>query len=469
MKNQLEKSIAKDEMNFELGDKRLNCRAKKMIETMSKNCDKQLTQKFSNASDLRGAYRFFNNPKISAKNILKPHKEEAIKRCQLQAVVLVIQDSSDISFDYMKCLEGFNPLHPHVDKGYRIHPCLVTTETGTPLGVLDSFDYSRAACTKKDKKEHRNQIEIQKKESYRWLQGYREACKLKRALPEIEVISIADRESDIYEHLIKAVEKKTVKAELLIRAQHNRSLVDEDENINKIQKKLIRGNRIATGSVLLNKNLPTERIATIAIRATTIVLRAPKTEKKKGLKPVTINAVLISEIDPPKDCTTTIDWVLLTTLPITTEEEVLRIAKLYSQRWSIEIYFKVLKSGCGIDKIHFQSVTAIKRYIAFAMLVAWKVMLITYLPREFPDAPCSILFTDLEWRLAHKKVYKDKPIPEKEPTLKEAVMLVAMLGGYQKRKDPPGIQTIWRGLTRLLDMLCGYELAQDLIVSVKMN
>ena len=136
---------------------------------------------------------------------------------------------------------------------------------------------------------------------------------------------------------------------------------------------------------------------------------------------------------------------------------------MYAKRWYIEIFFKVLKSGCGIDVPHFQKGSRIENYIALSMIVAWKVMLTTYLPREYPEASCTIIFTEIEWKLAHQAAYKkQRPLPENPPTLKEAVALVAMLGGYQKRKDPPGIQTVWRGVVRLMDMIYGYELTRDL-------
>jgi hypothetical protein len=82
---------------------------------------------------------------------------------------------------------------------------------------------------------------------------------------------------------------------------------------------------------------------------------------------------------------------------------------------------------------------------------------------DYPNAPCTILFTELEWKLAFMEAYtKPRPLPDKPPTLKEAVTLIAMLGGYQKRKAPPGIQTVWRGVTRLMDMLRGQELISQL-------
>jgi hypothetical protein len=100
------------------------------------------------------------------------------------------------------------------------------------------------------------------------------------------------------------------------------------------------------------------------------------------------------------------------------------------------------------------------------MIVAWKVMLTTYLPRAYPNEPCTCLFTEIEWKLAFRGARsKILPFPEEIPSLKEMAMLVAMLGGYQRRKDPPGIQTVWRGVVKLMDMVYGYELAQSICLS----
>lgn len=446
---------------FNLGDKRVNRRGNTMINQMSKNNQKSLPQIFSNEKDLKGAYRFLDNNLVTPDKILEPHKIATIARCKHQKTVLAIQDSSDLDFDYLESLDGFEPLHVNIDKGFRIHPVLATTEQGTPLGVLATFNYTR----KEEKStKHRNSLPIEEKESFRWLQGYIEACKLVQQMPEVQVISVADREADIYECLGAATDiKEPIKADILIRAQHNRSINETDGNIDKIEKKLIRCNKVYNAEIHLNKYRKNARKVNVAIRACTVSLKAPSTCKKKSLSPITINVVLVSEIDPKKG-TEPLHWLLLTTLPIDTEEEIRRIVSLYSRRWSIEIFFKVLKSGCSIDEIRFQEPNRIENYIAIAMIVGWKVMLATYLPREFPDAPASVLFTEVEWRLAFKRTFENKPIP-KSATLKEAVKYIAMLGGYQRRKDPPGIQTIWIGMNRLMDLAYGYDLVQEALAS----
>lgn len=456
-----------DMIPFNFGDRRIDSRANFMANMMIKNMGKTLPQTFITPGDLKGAYRFLENNLVNPNKILQPHIDETIIRCKDQEVVAVLQDSSDLDFDYMNCLEGFNPLHVHINKGFRIHPSLVITEQGTPLGILSTTNYTRSKEENELPKKHRNSLPIEEKESGRWLFGYREACKLAEKLPDVQVISIGDRESDIYEICLEAQLEDTQckKADVLIRSKHNRCLKDStDETEDKLEKKLIRCVVNNKGKIVVNKYRNDERTADVAIRACEVLIQAPNTCKKKSLPCIKMNAVLVSEVDPPEGIQP-LHWMLLTTLPINTAQEVQRIVLLYSKRWCIEIYFKVLKSGCKIDNTRFQNSKKIENYIAFAMIIAWKSMMITYLPREYPNEPCTCLFTEIEWKLAYHKIKGQMPFPKKNPTLKEMVCWIAMLGGYKKRKDPPGIQTVWQGIIRLMDMVSGYELTKKIILN----
>lgn len=453
------------DINFDFGDERINARADFMFKKMSKSCGKWLPEIFCSSTDLKGAYRFLSNNLVTPNKILKPHSTETVKRCLSQSTVAIIQDSSDLDYDYLQSLEGFESLHINVDKGFRIHPLLAITEEGTPLGILNTYNYTRAKVD--SSKKHRNSLPIEEKESYRWLWGYREACELSKQCPDTLVVCIGDRENDIYECLAEAQNTEIEHhAEILVRSKHNRTLADSvDETNNKLEKKLIRSAVKIEGKLDLNQYRKNSRTANIAVRSSKVLIKAPNTCKKKTLPPIEMNAVLVSEVDPPRG-QEAIQWLLLTTLPIQTADEISRIISLYSKRWGIEIYFKVLKTGCKIDAIRFQSTNRIENYIAFMMIVAWKVMITTYLPRQYPNAPCTILFTEIEWKLAYLSVYKnERPLPEQLPTLREALMLVAILGGYQKRKTLPGIQTVWRGMTRLIDTIIGYELGEKMALS----
>lgn len=432
--NQFQHSI----LDFDFGDRRVNKRANKMLDKMAVKCEKNLSQIFNNESDLKGAYRFFDNNLVSPDKILAPHVAETVLRCTRENLVAVIQDSSDLDFDYLQGIEGFEALHVNVEKGFRIHPSLVINNHGTPLGILASLNYTRSPETKtKD----RNSLPIEKKESYRWLAGFQEACKLKQQLPNVTVVSIADREGDIYECIAEAQDAEMRgKAHILVRSNHNRCLVTKDLVNNKLEKKLARSRVAYEAKVLLNQYRSNERTANVAIRATTVTLKAPRTLLKRDLSPLQINAVLISEVEPPKGAEP-LYWLLLTTLPIENDKQIKEIISLYAKRWMIEIYFKVLKSGCKIDAPRLQERQRIENFISLAMIVGWRVMLQTYLPREYPKALGTVLFTEIEWKLAYTVAFEGRSmIPENTPTLKDAVMVVAMLGGYQRRKQPPGIQ-----------------------------
>jgi hypothetical protein len=452
-------------LDFNFGDHRINCRANKMANTMAKRCGKSLSQIFNNEADLKGAYRFLDNDLVAPDKILAPHIAETIARCKRENFVAVIQDSSDIDFDYLKDIEGFGALNDKIERGFRIHPLLVINDHGTPLGILGTQNYTRPAELKGSK--NRNSLPIEKKESYRWLAGFREACRLKEQLSNTEVVCISDREGDIYECISEAQTAETGnKAHILVRSNHNRCLDENDPSIDKLEKKLIRRPIVYEAKVVLNQHRSNKRTANLAVRVATVTIKAPATCLKKTLPSLQINVVLVSEIDPPRGVEP-IDWLLLTTLPIDDPKQIMKIVALYAKRWLIEIYFKVLKSGCQIDAPHLQEKRRIENYIAIAMIVAWRVMIQTYLPREYPDAPCTMLFTEMEWKLAYNTAFDGKrPIPERIPTLKEAVMFVAMLGGYQQRKQPPGIQTIWRGTCRLLDLVKGYKMAQHINMSM---
>lgn len=449
-------------IDFKFGDRRVNKRANKIVNTMATRCGKSISQTFNNEADLKGMYRFVDNGLVTPDKILAPHAAETISRCQDEDVVAVMQDSSDLDFDYLKNIQGLEPLHVKIEKGFRIHPLLVTNAHGTSLGVLDAFNYTRP---KKNSSKNRNSLSIEEKESYRWLLGYRGACKLKEQLPNVTVVSISDREGDIYEILAEAENAEAGnKAHLLVRSNHNRCLDEDDDTINKLEKKLIRSRVAYETKLKLNQYRQGERTANLAIRASTVTLKAPATCLKKTLPSVQFNAVLVSEIDPPKGVEP-IHWLLITTLPIYTPEQIMLIVSLYAKRWMIEVYFKVLKSGCKIDSPHLQEIERIENFIAVSMIVAWRVMLQTYLPREYPDVPCTMLFTEIEWKLAYNTAYEGKrPLPQNTPSLREATMFVAMLGGYQPRKQPPGIQTIWQGTTRLMDLVRGYKMALQISI-----
>ena len=198
------------------------------------------------------------------------------------------------------------------------------------------------------------------------------------------------------------------------------------------------------------------RTAELTVQAARVKLRGPARPGGK-LPDIEVNCVLVTEPNPPEGAEP-IEWLLLTSLPIDTLEHVLTIVNYYCGRWGIEIYFRILKSGCKVEESQLQTAERFLPYLALCMVVAWRIQYLVMLGRECPDLPCDVAFDDDEWKAVYA-VVKNQPPPQKPPSLKTMIGLVASLGGYLGRKGDgePGPKALWVGLQRLTDLVRGWR------------
>ena len=199
------------------------------------------------------------------------------------------------------------------------------------------------------------------------------------------------------------------------------------------------------------------RTAEVEVRAAAVRLRAPWRAGRK-LPHVTVNVVMVREIDPPAD-DVPVEWLLLTSLAIDSVESVALIIQYYCVRWMIEILNRVLKSGCRVEQRRFEHVDRMVRCLAVYLIVAWRTLYVCRLGRSVPEISCEAVFEPAEWKSVYHVVRKE-PAPKTPPTLREIVRMVAQLGGYvnRKRDDEPGPQTVWLGLQRMHDMARCWQL-----------
>ena len=166
--------------------------------------------------------------------------------------------------------------------------------------------------------------------------------------------------------------------------------------------------------------------------------------------------MLVEEISPPQG-QDKIQWVLITTLPIDSLDEVLVVIEFYCGRWPIENFFKILKSGCRVEERQFETLARELNAIAVYMIAAWRIQLLVHLGRECPDIDCDVIFEEFEWKSVYIVANGEAP-PDIVPTLNEMIRTIASLGGYVKRKKTePGYQTLWIGMQRMRDLAAGYE------------
>jgi hypothetical protein len=425
------------------------------------------------------AYRLLEGEEVTPAAILASHRAMVLARAREQATVLVVQDTSEIDFTSMKTMEGRGPLNDEGRRGFFLHSLYALSAQGLPLGVLAAQLWAR-----EDKSFRqgtlRKQKPIEEKESYRWVEGYLATQEAARELPHCEVISLSDREGDIYEVFeawALAGEQGGPRAQWIIRGQQDRTLAGlESEGGAKLlaalggapvlgtiefEVKAKRGRKKQAGTTVAVERRA--RRVCQRLRALRVTPRAPFRRGKK-LATVSFWAVLAEEIDPPAG-EEPLRWLLLTSLEVTTPAAAQRIVALYLRRWDIEVFHRVLKTGCRVEQIQLKQEQAVRNSLALYLIIAWRLLYLLHLGRQCPQLPCTVVFAEEEWKAActvaaAKKIggYK-KGQPLREPSLGEFVTLVARLGGHLGRRSdkPPGAQALWQGLARIRDFACMWQ------------
>lgn len=464
--------IGQEFADLDLGDERLNRRARQVLERMWQSPPSSTAAACGSWKETMGAYRLFDNEAVTAEQILAPHRTQVAARCRLAKVVLHIQDTTELDYSDKKSLLGTGPLSEESRQGFLAHnEYVVQEEGGLPLGLWHTNIHAR------DPQEHgesqrRKQLPIEEKESFRWLEGYRRACALQELCPEVCVISTNDRESDIYEIFAEHHERQgrnQVVAEWIIRSNQNRSLLASadsevsDPELLKLQRCVEQAPVLGTTTVSIsaktqfkkkqgNSKLTrrTARLAVLEVRVCQMQLKPPF---RKGMKlsPITLQVVMAKEMNPPSG-EDPIEWILLTSLRVQNLADALRVITLYCLRWQVEVFHRILKSGCRVEEAQFKTADRLRPRIALQMVIAWRIHHLTLAGRACPDLPCGILFDPSEWKSV-VVVVRGKGSENAEPTLAEMIQFLGQLGGHLNRKcdGPPGPGAIWRGMQRMHD------------------
>jgi hypothetical protein len=433
----------------ELGDNRRVNRLITIARDFYARPNANIPQACGSRAKTKAAYRFLENSGNTMEKIHKSHYEATVNRTGKEKVVLAVQDTTTLNYCTHPATEnlGLIGFRENGGIGLIVHDTMAFNADGTPLGVIDVQCWARDPA-EFGKKHFRHQYGIEQKESNKWLKSFKAVAEAQRRCSGTTLISVGDREADIYElfHLALSGSKNP---KLLVRGEHNRLLADGQGRLYEyISSKEMAG--VQTVHVPRKKKQPA-REAKLGVRFAEVKLQPPKS--KKGLGELTIFAIVAEEMKAPESVEG-LKWILLTTCEVKTFEQAVEKLRWYCIRWGIEIYHRTLKSGCKIEQRQLGSAERIESCLAIDMVVAWRIYHLTKLGREVPDVPCTVFFEDAEWKalVAYKT---QNPIPpEKPPTLRKAIHMVASLGGFLGRKcdGEPGTQTLWLGLQRLDDI-----------------
>lgn len=456
----------------QLGDARLNQRLELLVEQMLDHPQMSIPEACGSWAATIGAYRFLENDRVSPEAIMAGVAQGTVARCPRGGVLLAVQDTTSIDYTAHRSTEGLGPLESSRRRGLVMHSTLAVTPDGTPVGLLDQQLWARDPETL-GKSEQRAEVPIEGKESAKWLRSIRTVLE-RTEDRRCQVVTVADREADVYEVFALAAE---LESEWVIRARHDRCLAD---GTGRVEAAVAAAPVRATREIQVARqvNHP-ERTATVEIRALPVRLSPPqetgKLAKAKWRRahpdvppvgPTAMGAlpfgvVLVTEPHPPTAPETKpVRWLLVTSLPITSVEEVLTCLHYYRLRWLVERFHFILKSGCQVEKLQLEQTSRLKRALTIYSVVAVWLLGATYLARTMPEAPATIILDEAAWRVLLTVTHPHQPLPLEPPTIHEAIRLIARLGGFLARTGDgePGAKTIWRGFRRLSDMELAYRM-----------
>lgn len=432
-----------------LGDERLKKRLITLAGDFYSQPEAHIPEACGSKAKTKAAYRFFENPGVKMTEVLQAHYETTQKRLKEHETVLAVQDTTTLNYSAHPATDGLGFIGSKKEGGpigLIVHNTMAYSLQGTPLGLLD------VQCWARDtedwgKKRRRHNTPIEQKESNKWLKSIIAVKEAAKADIGVKIVSVADREADIYE--LFALVRGLKGIELLIRAESNRRLKGEQSRLwEHMAKQPCEGiQEIA----LPRRGIKAARTAKLEVRYSAVTLIHP--DGKTDMENIDMHAVWVREKEAP-DGVTPLEWKMLTTMEVKGFDDACEKVRWYMLRWGIEVYHRTLKSGCKIEDRQLGSAEGIEKCLAIDSVVAWRICYLTKLGRETPHAPCTVYFQEAEWKALTAYITHNPVPPQQPPTLAEAIRMVASIGGFigRKRDGEPGTQTIWRGLQRLDDI-----------------
>jgi len=446
----------------EFADVRLGRRFRNLLEQIGDSVGESIPMACQDWANAKAAYRFFSNDRVNEADILSGHFEATRERFSARdGLVLVLHDTTEFSFQRER-MQSIGITHKvsnrrkergrprnHTICGILMHSSLAVTSEGLPLGLTAIKFWSRKkfkGCDALKKKINPTRVPIEKKESIRWLENLKQSTV--RLGDPARCVHIGDRESDIYELFCAAQEIGT---HFLVRTCVDRLAGDGNHTVAAdMAKAKVRG-RHCFEIQDANANPGT---AVLEIKFEELRL-LPPIGKQKQYPPLELTVIHAKERGKPKN-RKPIDWKLITDLPVRSLKDAVEKLQWYALRWKIEVFHKILKSGCKAEDSKLRTAERLVNLISIFCIVSWRIFWMTMLNRADPHAPPNLALTATETRLLDHLIH-DKGEPSNRRSISRYIVKIARLGGYLARASdpPPGNIVMWRGLSRLTDIEFG--------------
>lgn len=447
------------------GDRRLSARLQRVAVDLARDPRASLPQACRTEAATEATYRLLRNGRVKPEAILQPHQQRTAERAAESGDVIVAHDTTELSFSTNRA--GLGRVNAEeANNAFFLHASLVMDrQTRAPLGVAGARRHVRLDRPTRKKTKHTERKPEPQRESKRWWKQIEETD---AALAECAGrIHVCDREGDQYLLLARCM---AAGIRFVIRGRHDRRVRLEDGRETTLRRMMRGVEPVLSRPVQLAPRAPKlswlgtskqGRRAKLTIRAMPAVVVRPATVPSSRFKPpetLALHVVQVSEFDPPAGFEP-VDWMLLTTEPIDSPEQVARVVDTYDARWGIEEYFKALKTGCAVEARQLESATTIFNALALFIPIAVRLLHLKHQALTCPNAPATDALSPLHVQLL--SVHPAVRLPAR-PTARDVWLGVARLGGHLKRNGPPGWQILWRGRLELERLVEGARLATRL-------
>jgi len=457
----------------ELGDERLNFRARRIAKRIGSEPGLGFPQALATEAELEGFYRFVGNEKVTAQAILDPHVQATVARAEEHGTVLVVHDTTEFRFGG-RGREGLG-IVTRAGNAFLAHFSLALSADGNrdPLGVVALKAWARdggptpTRSRRQDTASYRETRE-RPSEQDRWLESVERAeeCVGGRA----SLIHMMDSEADDYAllwNLQKANRRFVLRlcydrrldeaATGALPGEKTRHFVARSTIRAVREVKLSRRRRAIAGGRTRRVAPREERLATLIFTASTVVVRRPTYAPQSTPESLSVNLVAVREKDPPEGAEP-VDWYLLSSEPLDTQDQILKVVDAYRARWLIEEYFKALKTGCIFEQRQLETKSTILKALALFTPVAWALLRMRALSRISERFPIAAVLSPTQLKVLKKET--GLPL-RKNSSATDAYLAVARLGGHIKNNGPPGWQVLGRGYAKLLTLEAGYKIAKS--------
>lgn len=443
----LDSGVEEEFRGARLGDRRRTRRLVQLAQALDERPDASYPDATVTDAGLEGAYRLLSNEKVTADAILAGHYEQTIERAAREDWVIAVHDTTIFEFSGEKERNGLGPLRGK-GQGFLGHFTLVVApgEIRRPLGVIALQTIVR------EQRRPMPKPRVSAGEAARWQDGVK--LTEERIGGRCAVIHVMDREADSYEIFAALI---GAGRHFVIRTRHDRSIVNGPElrisaaltNAETVVERIVALSPRPQEKIIFNrKRRPTRagRLARLALSAISAEIRRSPTATLDLPETLRLNIVQVREVETHGE-NQPVEWTLTTTEPVATAADIERVVDAYRARWVVEEYFKAIKTGCAYEKRQLESMHSLLNALAIFVPIAWRLLLLRTLARNAADEPAENALTPTQ--IAVLAAFSKTPLP-KNPTVRDAMLAVARLGGHIKNNGEPGWAVLGRGFHKLL-------------------